>query len=79
MIPRTSVFDEISTFIAGMDPERVLSFKPSENHQQRLDLLLEKQKEAALSDEERSEVEQCLILNRLVGLAKARAFQMLNS
>lgn len=78
MIHRTSIFDEVSTFIAGMDPEKVLGFKPSPDHQQRLDGLLKKQRETALSDEEKSEVEQYLILNRLVGLAKARASQMLN-
>lgn len=79
MIPKSSVFDEISTFIAGMNPEKVADFKPSAAHQQRLDWLLSKQKGTPLSTEEKSEVEQYLMLNRLVGLAKARALQMLHS
>ena len=79
MLRKTSVFDEISTFIAGMNPEKVVNFKPSPMHQQRLDFLLNKQKETTLSTEEKSEVEQYLLVNRMVSLAKARALHMLNS
>ena len=74
-----SVFDEVSTFIAGMDPKKVVDFKPSPAHQKRLDFLLDKQKETTLSAEEKSEVEQYLMLNRIVGLAKARAIKMLQA
>ena len=79
MLRKTSVFDEISTFIAGMNPEKVVNFKPSSTHQQRLDFLLDKQQETFLSADEKSEVEQYLIVNRIVGLAKARAIHLLNS
>lgn len=79
MVPKSSVFDEIFIFIAEMNPEKVADFKPSEAHQQRLDWLLAKQKGTPFSPEEKSEIEQCLMLNRLVGLAKARALQMLHS
>jgi len=79
MLRKTSVFDEISTFIAGMNPEKVISFRPSPAHQQRLDFLLEKQKETPLPAEEKNEIEQYLMINRIVGLAKARAIQMLQS
>lgn len=79
MLRKTSVFDEISTFIAGMNPEKVRNFKPSPRHQERLDSLLTKQKEAPLSAEEKSEIEQYLLVNRMVGLAKARAIHLLNS
>lgn len=79
MIRQTSVFDEISSFIAKLNPEKVLEFKPSAAHQQRLDELLDKQHTTTLTLEERSEVEQYLILNRLVGLAKARAIKVLHS
>jgi hypothetical protein len=75
----TSVFDEVSTFIAGMDPQKVANFKPSRTHQKRLDSLLDKQKDTPLTAEEKSEVEQYLMLNRIVGLAKARAIKMLQA
>ena len=79
MLRKTSVFDEVSLFIAGMNPEKVVNFKPSPTHQQRLDSLLDKQKETGLSAEEKNEIEQYLMLNRMVGLAKARAIKMLQS
>jgi hypothetical protein len=79
MLRKPSVFDEISTFIAGMNPEKVMNFKPSPAHQQRLDFLLTKQKETSLSAEEKSEVEQYLLVNRMVGLAKARAIHLLTT
>jgi hypothetical protein len=77
MLRQSSVFDEISTFIANMNPEKVVNFTPSPVHQQRLDLLLDKQTETTLSADERNELEQYLILNRMVGLAKARAIRLL--
>ncbi|MCY7350049.1 MAG: hypothetical protein LH606_05210 [Cytophagaceae bacterium] len=79
MMRKTSILDEISTFIAGMNPEKVMNFKPSPAHQQRLDFLLDKRREFSLSAEEKSEIEQSLIINRIVGLAKARAIKMLHS
>lgn len=78
MLRTPSVIDEISMFIAGMNPEKVTNFKPSPAHQKRLDFLLHKQKEKPLTPEEKSEVEQSLIINRIVGLAKARAISMLH-
>ena len=77
MTAEFSVFDEISTFIAGMNPEKVVHFKPSSIHQNRLDFLLIKQQEKPLSSDEKSELEHYLIINRIVGLAKARAFKLL--
>ncbi|OIN58620.1 hypothetical protein [Arsenicibacter rosenii] len=79
MLRKPSVFDEISTFIAGMNPEKVVQFKPSQANQDRLDYLLERQKEALLSEEDRHELEQYLIINRIIGLAKARALTLLNA
>lgn len=77
MVAYTSVYDEIAAFMAGMNPEKVIEFKPSPSNQQRLDSLLDKQKETTLSLEEISELQHYLIINRIVGLAKARALKML--
>lgn len=77
MTAGTSVYDEIAEFMAGMNPEKVVAFKPSVANQQRLDFLLDKQQDSGLTQEEKSELEHYLIVNRIVGLAKARAFRML--
>ena len=77
MITQT-VYDEVADFMASMNPEKVIAFKPSNANQNRLDSLLDKQKEFTLSDSERNELEHYLILNRIIGLAKARAFNMIS-
>lgn len=78
MITQT-VYDEVADFMASMNPEKVIAFKPSKSNQKRLDSLLDKQKEFSLSDSERNELEHYLILNRIIGLAKARAFNMISA
>jgi hypothetical protein len=78
MITQT-VYDEVADFMASMNPEKVIVSKPLKSNQNRLDSLLDKQKEITLSDSERNELEHYLILNRIIGLAKARAFNMISA
>jgi hypothetical protein len=73
-----TVYDEVATFMASMNPEKVIAFKPSKANQNRLDFLLDKQKEDGLSDTEKNELEHYLMLNRIIGLAKARALNLLS-
>ncbi len=79
MVAQISIYDEISAFIASMNPEKVIAFKPSHTNQGRLDLLLDKQKDTGLSIEEKSELEHYLIINRIIGLAKARAINLMKA
>lgn len=72
-----NVYDQIAEFMASMSPQKVVAFKASDVNQKRLDLLLDKQKLEGLSDKEKSELEHYLIINRIIGLAKARAMQIL--
>ncbi len=77
MTANLSVYDEIAAFMASMNPEKVIEFKPSKKSQDRLDFLLDKQKSSGLTTEEKNELEHFLIVNRIVGLAKARAIKLL--
>jgi hypothetical protein len=70
------VYDEVANFMATMNPEKVIAFKPSETNQTRFDELLDKQKQYGLSVEEKSEIEHYLMLNRIIGLAKAQALNL---
>jgi hypothetical protein len=79
MIAQSSVYDEISAFIAGINPKKVIAFKPSSNNQERLDTLLDKQKDTGLTVEEKTELEHYLIINRIIGLAKAQALKLVKS
>ncbi len=73
----TRVFDEIVDFIAGQNPREVVQFHLSEKAQQRLEWLLEKEKNADLTAEETSELEYYLVLEHLMRMAKARALKQL--
>jgi hypothetical protein len=72
------VFDELADLLASMDPNKVLAFRTSEKSQLRLNELLEKNKQPrGLSTAEESEMEQFMLLEHIVSLAKARALKMM--
>lgn len=72
------VFEELADLLASMDPNKVLAFKTSKKSQSRLEELLEKNKRTkGLSKSEKSEIEQFMLLEHIVSLAKARAIKML--
>ncbi len=79
MTEHISVYDEVAAFMADMNPAKVIAFKPSVANQQRLDLLLDKQKSDGLTVDEKSELEHYLVLNRIIGFAKARALKTLSA
>ena len=54
-------------------PEEVLALRPSKELEQRIELMLEKNRSGGLMPEERQEWEQYQYLEHLVRLAKARA------
>lgn len=75
----TTALDEIVNFIAEENPARVLAFKASETTHKRVFELIEKSKQAALSETEQAELDHYLTLEHLMRLAKIRAYQMLHS
>jgi len=69
-------YEEIIDFIArGTTPESVIAFRPSEALQRRVAELTEQAREGRVSAEERSELEDCLQLEHIMIMAKARARQ----
>jgi len=75
----TKIHEEIIDFIAAANPAQIASFRPSEAANRRVEHLIEKEKEARLTDEEKTELDQYLLLEHLMRLAKARAHQLLNA
>ncbi len=74
----TRTIDEIIDFITSApSPEAIISFKPSPKLQMRVTYLLEKNRDAGLEEEEKKEVEQYLMIEHIMRLAKARARQRL--
>jgi hypothetical protein len=73
-------FDEIVDFITSAPrPEQILSFRPSEKSVKRLEELVEKNQEGSLDEQEKHELQQYMLIEHLMRLAKARARQRLNS
>lgn len=73
-------YEEIVDFIAsGTTPKNVISFRPSDDAQERVDLLLAQKSKGALSVKEESELEHFLRLEHLMRLAKARAYAFLSN
>ena len=72
------VFEELADLLASMNPDKVLSFHTSQKSQLRLEQLLEKNKHSeGLSEVEKAEMGQFMILEHIVGLAKAKALKNL--
>lgn len=75
----TPAYLEIIDFIAaGTTPERVASFRPSLEAQQRVSELLEREKQSELPPEERAELDHYEALEHILRMAKAKAQQILS-
>lgn len=66
-------YDYIADYIALLNPAKLLELKASEEMQQRLEWLMEKEREQGLLLEEKDELDHYIVLERLVRLAKTRA------
>lgn len=73
MVTYPHIYESLAEFIASMDPMKVLGFHAPEDIQNRVDELLEKEKEQGLSEQEEDELEHYFILEHIVRLAKSRA------
>jgi hypothetical protein len=70
-------YEEVAEFIATRGPREVAAFKPSAESRQRAMELLEREKAAGLTSEERRELDHYEDLELLMNLARARARQLL--
>lgn len=74
------ILEELAELLAKMDPEKVISFRTSEKAQERLEVLLEKNRaEEGLDEVEKAELEQFMLVEHIVSLAKARALKSISS
>jgi len=74
----SKAYQEIIDFIAsGTSPESVVAFRPSEAAEERVRTLLHKEKNAELTDEEKTEFDHYMHIEHLMRLAKVRARQLL--
>ncbi len=68
------VYFEIIDFIAaGTTPEMIVGFRPSSDAQNRVEELIEREKESALSPDEKAELDHFMELEHILRMAKAKA------
>lgn len=70
------VYEEVINFIAaGTTPNGVIDFQPSESVKERVTELVQREKNAEISPEEKTELDRYMQLEHIMRLAKARAHQ----
>lgn len=76
----TRAYEEIIDFIAaGTTPESLINFRPLEIVKERVTELIFREKTDNLSDDEKAELDHYLMLEHLLRLAKARAYQYVSA
>ncbi len=74
----TRAYEEVIDFIAaGTTPSNLASFRPSEEAKERVSFLIEREKSANLSSQEKSELDHYIQLEHIMRLARVRARQYL--
>lgn len=70
------IFEELAELLASMNPEKVIAFHTSPKSQKQVEQLLLKNKNiSGLSEAEKTELEQFMLVEQIVGLAKAKALK----
>lgn len=74
----TRAYEEVIDFIAaGTTPSNLASFQPSREARERVRFLIEREKSANLSSQEKSELDHYIQLEHIMRLARVRARQYL--
>ena len=74
-----TIYDHVADFIADMNPAKLLELRAPESARERLEELIDKEKESSLTFAEKDELDHYLVLERLIRLAKAHARQRLTA
>ncbi|MCL4255631.1 MAG: hypothetical protein KJ043_17870 [Anaerolineae bacterium] len=75
--PVMTIQDEVMTFLlSSPTPEAIIAFHASDIAQARLQYLLDTNRNGALSDEERAELDEATHINHFVMLLKAKAHSL---
>jgi hypothetical protein len=78
-IETPTAYDEIIDFLAaGITPKSLIAFQPSDAAKERVVELIFREKNTTLTPGEKAELDQYMVLEHLLRLAKARAHQHLN-
>lgn len=72
-----NIYDDFADFIAGLSPEKILAYHAPDRIQKRVEHLVARKKEDAITAAELQELEKYFMFEHIVRLAKARALKLL--
>ena len=72
-----NTYNEVIEFIASASPQKLINFHPFEQSKTRVADLIFREKTEGVSVDEKSELDHTMMIERLMTLAKARAFRFL--
>ena len=75
MTVSVSAQEQIASLMAENIPNQTLDFKFTKELQNRIQQLVDRQKEGSISISELEELDKCLSYDLLIGLAKAKAYK----
>jgi hypothetical protein len=78
-MPNSEAFNEIVELIARANPLHIVHYAPSAKTLERVQELLIKKSAGDLTESETLELQYFLYLENMIGLAKARAYQLLQA
>lgn len=77
-IPFNPAYEEIIKFIAGgVTPQSLIDFQASEAVKERVADLIFREKNETISPEEKSEIDHYMVLEHLLRMAKAHAYEVI--
>ncbi|MFB2919686.1 MULTISPECIES: hypothetical protein [Aerosakkonema] len=80
LLKTQKIYDEFIDFIAkGTTPESMAKFQFSEATKEQIEDLVERAKIGEISEQEKNEIAQLLVVEHIIRLAKAKAHKYLQS
>lgn len=74
--PSYDIYQDFAEFIAGLSPEKLLTYYAPPKMQKRVEYLVALKKEGNIKPEENEELEKYFMFEHIVRLAKARALKL---
>jgi hypothetical protein len=75
---KSSAYSELVDLVARSDPQSVLAFRLSPKAARRVETLVKREKENRIRPAEQDELDTYMHLSRIVMLAQAQAYKILN-
>ena len=75
----TAVYRDFAEFLAGLSPEKIMSYHPSQIQQNRLEELVKLKRAGTLTKAQKAELEHFKTIERIIRLAKAHALMLMTN